>query len=274
MSDEENKLANDGNIKYYGQPEDMFKLYQAIGKAQSEFLPLPKKQAGQYGNQKFDYAPYHVIRKCILPALTANGVSVMQPTHSENGQVAVTLIVSGHGAAINSTILFEKNQTGQDRFTKEVKFDVQLFGREHTYWRRYQLQSFFCLEGDKDADDLVEDVPTETKHQASKPAAARAPAESKANVVVAAPTKPVDVAAPGAKGQTVTEKLSSDTRSVNQKLTDAMKALKWSMDDFSKLINDNLDRFPGYLGDVLKMTSDEKNTLYSILVEKGLGVTS
>lgn len=255
--------TNTNNVVFYGEPASVFALYQAIGKAQSEFKDIPKNKAGQFGNQKFDYAPYHVIRKCILPALTENGVAIMQPTHTEGEKVAVTLIVSGHGAAISSTIVFDKNQTGTDRFTKEVKFDVQLFGREHTYWRRYQLQSFFCLEGDKDADDPSEAVPNEPKPEASKRVATEKAAERKADAVVAEAKKP-DNAGKASVERTAVN--SGDSRSINEKLMDAKKQLKWEMSDFDAFCHENITSFPGFIS-ALKMTSEEKLTLYNLLVE-------
>lgn len=252
----------------YGDMLAVFKLYDAIGKASAEFADVPKNTAGQYGNQKFSYAPYHVLRKCIVPALTKYGVSVMQPTHTEGDKVAVTLIVSGHDAAISSTILFKADQTGKDRYSQEVKFDVQLFGREHTYWRRYQLQSFFCLEGDKDADDPPDTVVSApstgtgarmdtgvsaSKGPVSKPivatgAGAESPKESKASVA----------------GNTVAD---SDKRSVNEKLLDAKKQLNWEIPkDFDAFAKEHIEEFPDYVT-ATKMTNEHKTTMWRLLVE-------
>jgi len=257
------------NLQSFGEQENVFKLYEAIGKAQSEFADLPKQTAGQYGNQKFNYAAYHTIRKCILPALTKYGITFIQPTHSEGDKTAVTLVVSGHGAAVTSTIVFDKNQTGKDRFTQEVKFDVQLWGREHTYWRRYQLQSFFAMEGDKDADDLPEVAPVVAKPE-DKPVKQTVKAEKPADKPVVEPAKAAeqsDAAPVRAEAAKPAEGKNINPRTANERLLDAKKQLNWEIPrDFDIFAKEHIDQLPGYVT-ATKMTNDQKQIMWNLLVE-------
>jgi len=117
------------------------KLYEELAAAALEFVPIPKMAKGQSGNRHFDYANYATIMRCVRPALSKHGIVIMQPLHSADDAVTTT-ILAGHGAAVISSFSFPSHK------------DPQEFGKHHTYYRRYQLQSMLGLEGDKDADDL------------------------------------------------------------------------------------------------------------------------
>jgi hypothetical protein len=218
-----------------------------------------------------------------LPSLTANGVSIMQPLHREGNRVASTLIVAGHGAAISSTVTFDLNHESIDRFTKEKKFDVQLFGKDHTYWRRYQLQAFFCLEGDADAADPDDIAPPKPENRDAESAAARPDSNgskakdqsSPANVQPAkrADDAPVDDKGgsekPTGNGSVDAQKQpvkSGDARTLNDKLLEAMKQLKWTMKDLDAFARENIESFPGFV-QATKMTDNQKLTMWNLLVE-------
>src|SRR5687767_6917774 len=132
------------------EPGAINKLYDAIGRASAVFPDLPRTATGRIGKngeRSFQYAPYHKVVKCIRGTLADNGVSFMQPIHTEeDGKVSITLLVCGHGAAITSTLKFVQSN------------DPKVFGADTTYHKRYQLTSFFGLEGDPDADDFETDV--------------------------------------------------------------------------------------------------------------------
>lgn len=130
---------NLGTLKFEGNPT---KLYEALAKAQLNFVPIPRSKPGQSGNRNFKYADYATIMRCVRPALAEQQITVLQPLHSSDGQAVTTTILAGHGAAIISSLSFPTQR------------DPQEFGKHHTYYRRYQLQSMLGLEGDKDADDL------------------------------------------------------------------------------------------------------------------------
>lgn len=142
------------------------KLYEELAKAQAEFTPIPRNKPGQSGNRHFEYANYATIMRCVRPALAAHGISVLQPLHSRDGNAVTTTILAGHGGAIVSSFSFPAHK------------DPQEFGKCHTYYRRYQLQSMLGLEGDKDADDLP-DVNEQgfTEQAASSPKAPKASVE-------------------------------------------------------------------------------------------------
>lgn len=134
---------------------DPTKLYEALAKAQGEFPDIPRLSEGQAGSRKFGYAGYATIMKCVRPALTKHGIAILQPLHSRESPVTTT-ILAGHGASIISSLSFPQQKDPQD------------FGKHHTYYRRYQLQSMLGLEGDKDADES--DIPERSAQSFSEPA--------------------------------------------------------------------------------------------------------
>ena len=244
------------NLTYQeSEPGAMTKLYAALGNAMANFPDLPRTATGQISkDRKFQYAPYHKVVRCIKPSLAEQAVMFVQPLHSEeDGMVSITLLVTGHGAAISSTLKFKKND------------DVKLFGADCTYHKRYQLTSFFGLEGDPDADDFDHSM-VESSAKVSKPVPA------KSEPAKAAPAKPVetkdegqakDVAAPADSSSKVQE----DTRPISAKLTDAMKQLVWKMEDFDKFCKENSEEFPGFVS-AAKLPPEGKQKLYDLLVAK------
>ena len=224
---------------------DTTKLFDAIGKASKKFQPLPKNKPGQYGNQKFDYAPYHTIRKCILNHLLDEGVTFIQPIHSEGTSCAVTLIVSGHGSLIQTTLKFEMNSKPQD------------FGKESTYYRRYQLQSFFCLEGDKDADDL-EDPVSEVKEIPIEKVVAKREEPATVNESVKGSDKPRDSNTPAKKTEV--------PKSINDALIGAMKQLGWTMEDMNAFCREFPQHFPNFVK-ATALSEVGKATLLTLLGE-------
>jgi hypothetical protein len=224
---------------------DSTKLFDAIGRASAKFQPLPKNKSGQYGHQKFDYAPYHTVRKCILSHLLAEGVSIAQPIHSESSKAAVTLVVCGHGCTVTSTLKFDMNPKCQD------------FGKESTYYRRYQLQSFFCLEGDKDADDL-EDPVSEVKEIPVEKVVAKREEPATVTEPVKGSDKPRNADIPVKKTQVPS--------SINDALIGAMKQLGWSMDDMNAFCREYPQHFPNFVK-ATALSEVGKATLLTLLGE-------
>lgn len=121
-------------------------LFSAIGACQSEFPALPKSAKGQAGGGRFNYVPLDQVIEGMKPQLKEYGVSYSQLLHSEDKESALTLVVAGHGALVSTTFKFARDRNPQDA------------GKQVTYYRRYQLLSFFGIVGDQDADsDSVED---------------------------------------------------------------------------------------------------------------------
>lgn len=239
-------------------PGNINALYEAIGKASAAFPALPRTAKGMISNTRsFQYAPYHKVVECIKPSLTSNGLGFIQPIHTEvDGYVSITLVVFGHGGTIASTLKFKQDT------------DPKVFGANCTYHKRYQLTSFFGLEGDPDADDFDNSV-VETTAKISK----TVPVESKP---AAKPeTKALegsnegqakDTTAAAAVSETPkTSKVQQDTRSIGAKLTDAMKQLIWKMEDFDAFCKQYPEDFPGFIS-ASKLSPDGKQKLYDMLV--------
>ncbi len=261
-------MSNESLIYNESEPGALYKLYAAVGQASAEFPDLPRTATGQVGkDRKFQYAPYHKVVRCIKPSLAKQGVTFLQPLHTEeDGKVSITLIVAGHGAVIASTVKFDKNS------------DVKVFGADTTYHKRYQLTAFFGLEGDPDADDF-EDSVLETQAKVSK----IPQAEPKRAVV--AETKVVEnVSKPSAENDYtpvrneetpktdeqdreigVSRRVQKDTRSIGDKLNDAMKQLKWTIPDFDAFCKEHLDEFPNFVS-AAKLPPNDKVKLWELLV--------
>lgn len=230
----------------------LVKLYDAIGAASVEFPPLPRTATGQVGkDRKFKYAPYHKVVQCIKRPLAEKGVSFIQPIHTEqDGKVSVTLIVTGHGAAIESTLVFKQDS------------DPKVLGADITYHKRYQLTSFFGLEGDPDADDFEDDVIERKAVVVEKPVAAKPAEADKAEVVASKPE--------AAKVESKTEPsaeaaMKADKRPIGEKLTDAMKQLVWKMKDFDAFCKEHREEFPDFVS-AARLPPEKQQRLYELLV--------
>ena len=230
---------NLGTLKFEGNPT---KLYEALAKAQLNFVPIPKNKPGQSGNRNFKYADYATLMRCVRPALAEQGIIVIQPLHSSDGACVTTTILAGHGAAIVSSFSFPPQK------------DPQEFGKHHTYYRRYQLQSMLGLEGDKDADDLPDvneerqgfteqATPAKKEPKEPKPAAPKAngasvekssaPASAEKTTTSAAPSEPTTASKPA-----TSEKATQAIESIpEEKLNGVLSAIMKQMDPPWKLMN-------------------------------------
>lgn len=261
------------SLSFYENPSEpgtVNALYAAIGKASASFPDLPRTATGQIGkDRKFQYAPYHKVVKCIRGPLAENGVSFMQPIHSDgDGMVSITLLVCGHGAAIESTLRFKQSD------------DPKVFGADTTYHKRYQLTSFFGLEGDPDADDFETDL-AEVAAKATKPVASKPEAkkqDSSTDVATGGPSKSGEVAKnPEAQSKVSAESKSDeaakalesvqkvDKRPIGEKLTDAMKQLVWKMADFDAFCKNYPEEFPDFVG-AARLPPEKQQRLYELLV--------
>lgn len=245
------------------EPGALKKLYAAIGLAMVAFPDLPRTATGQVGkDRKFQYAPYHKVVKCIKAPLAKEGVAFMQPLHSEgDGKVSVTLIVTGYGAFITSTLKYNQDN------------DPKIFGANATYYKRYQLTNFFGLEGDPDADDF-NDIDVASQVALSKPVQNESlPAAPVAAKVVeatnGASVEETKTPQPSVKiEESVNAKaIAKDGRSIGDKLSDAMRQLNWKMPDFDVFCKENPSDFPGFVS-ASKLPPDGKIKLYELLVLK------
>lgn len=264
-------------------------LFENLAKAHAEFLPIPKQAAGQIGKRNFKYADYATIMRCVRPALSKYGISIIQLLHSRGANAVTTTILAGHGASVSGSFSFKPND------------DPQEFGRHHTYYRRYQLQAILCIEGDKDADDLP-DV-NESRHETSgytepakeSKAAPKAPEasvekkpvpangqktngsakQSDGSTSEAATSKPKNEApatSPKAdkKSEPSAESAKKDDpasalNTINKLLANAMEQLGWEMPEILEFYKGHVD--PAGFKRAANLTIDQKRQLHAKLVE-------
>jgi ERF superfamily protein len=256
---------------------DPTKLYEELAKAQAEFTAVPKTSDGQIGQQKFKYAGYATLVRCVRPALSAHGITLFQPLHSRGGMAVTTTILAGHGASISSSFEFKAAFTKKQKDGTVVD-DPQEFGRAHTYYRRYQLQAMLGIEGDKDADDLA-DVNTEKTQYVepkAEPKAEKKGPVSAAATSVSAEEKPTPSATPSAsttppaggkaKPAATTAAPADTTKTLNELLQSAMAQLKWKMPEVKEFFKEHID--PAGFESAANLTLEAKRALYNKMIEK------
>lgn len=105
-------------------------LYAALAKAQTEMGKALKDSDNPHFKSK--YADLASVMAACMPALNANGIAVLQPTHDEDGRMYVKTIFvhasSGETAECRVPLIVAKN-------------DMQGYGSAVTYARRYGLMS-------------------------------------------------------------------------------------------------------------------------------------
>jgi hypothetical protein len=225
---------------------DTAKLFEAVGKAMNKMRPLPRTATGSIAKgHTFQYAPLRKVVECIKADLHSEGVSFMQALHTDDNNCAVTLIVGGHGASVTSTFCFPSSN------------DPKKFGADSTYYRRYQLTSFFGLEGDPDADDFEDPVSSVQEIPVEK-------------VVAKEPVKEVknEVAKESDKTPHQNKPANSNKvpASVNDALIGAMKQLGWSMDDMNAFCREFPQHFPNFVK-ATALSEVGKATLLTLLGE-------
>lgn len=113
-------------------------LYVALIKAQGEFDTPQKKSDGQDGNRKFKYADLEELIGCTRPALSANGLGVMQPVQWVDGaHVLDTILVHTSGEVISYRMILPADFS-----------DIKKFGAVISYLRRYAYQAILCIAAD------------------------------------------------------------------------------------------------------------------------------
>lgn len=268
------------SLRIEGEPS---KLYEALAKAQAEFLPVPRSDEGQVGtSRKFKYAGYATLMRCVRPALTKYGVALLQPLHYRDGMAVTTTIVAGHGASISTSFAFNADFSRKDKNGVTTE-DCQEFGRCHTYYRRYQLQSILGVEGDDDADNLPLPKPTaqfsEPEKEAKAPKAPKAPVSAepksvsvetlpKASVTPSESSTPTNGKAEEPKPATKSTPLH-DMKTINKMLHEGMQKLKWGMGDVQAFFAEHVD--PAGFTKADNLTIEQKRALHSKMVElKGI----
>lgn len=125
-------------------------LYAALAKAQGAFQPIVKnrnvvitmKQGGSY---KFRYADLEEINAKTRPALSANGLALIQTVeHGQQGPLLVCRLMHAQGGMIAS----EVSMPG----ARDLG-DPKAFGAAITYLRRYMVTAMLGVAADDDLDE-------------------------------------------------------------------------------------------------------------------------
>lgn len=146
-------------LRFDGPPECVAELVAKLAEARTEFTEVKKARQGQMGHQKFLYSPLGVLTDASMIHLNKRGIFVAQPiTESPTpGKQRLTLMILGHGARITSWVDFVPVQ------------EIKEYGKDTTYRRRYQYNSFFVLDGEPDADEAAKLREETTTTNAKKP---------------------------------------------------------------------------------------------------------
>lgn len=116
------------DIGYQPQQTPMMLLVSALAKARAEFDAVTKNANNPFFKSK--YADLSEVIGAITPALSANGLVVVQPIEqTENGLLLRTQLYHVGGGVIESTFAIPENK------------DIQKLGSAITYVRRYSLSS-------------------------------------------------------------------------------------------------------------------------------------
>lgn len=152
------------------EPPGLGAIAAALAKAQPDFKPVKrertvtvrKRDGGQY---TFSYAPLDVVLAAVQPALSANGLAVVQLI---DGGYLVTMLLHESGAYL------------EGRTALPDGVDAQALGSAITYLRRYAVQALLGIAAEED-DDGNRAAGNETEAAPPRPDTGRAsPREAEA----------------------------------------------------------------------------------------------
>ena len=113
-------------------------LIKAMVAARSAFTPIRKEAVGQIGSDRtYRYADLSGLLEATMPALSANGLTVMQAVDAETATL-VTRIAHTSGEWAEAT------------YPLPMNLQPQQFGSSLTYGRRYSLAALLCLAAEDD----------------------------------------------------------------------------------------------------------------------------
>lgn len=167
-------LVGAEGFEEHGTPDQLAALYGALAAASGNFKPVVKNRDGQYKGARFKYATLEALIEATRPALAAEGVFIAQPptrVNPESAKACVRTIVT-HKAGGKWVFLFEFAVIG----------DIQSYGTQVTYIRRYQYQATTGIDsGEPDADEMGDSQPATPQKNRQPPAPQRQerPAPSK-----------------------------------------------------------------------------------------------
>jgi hypothetical protein len=124
----------------------------ALLKAQKEMGNAKKDSVNPFFKSK--YSDLNSVREAVIPLLNENGIAVMQPMVTIDGNEYV------------KTILLHESGECIESFTKilcKAQNDPQAYGSGVTYARRYGLQSLVCIGAEDDDAKQATKEPIKTK---------------------------------------------------------------------------------------------------------------
>jgi hypothetical protein len=134
--------------------ESVNEIAAALAKAQSQMKNAALNKVNPHFKSK--YADLAGIRDTVIPALTANGIAVVQTLEA---------------SAVLTRLLHTSGQWIESACPIPPAPDMQKMGSAITYARRYSLSAICGIAADEDDDaNSVSDVPTQQTRQAAKPA--------------------------------------------------------------------------------------------------------
>jgi hypothetical protein len=138
-------------------------LAAAMLRVQSEIEdPTKNKRADAGKRGSYRYADLPAVLDVVRPALTANGLAVMQFPCEHDGQPALTtLLMHQSGEWVETTMKL-----------RPVQSDPQSVGSAQSYYRRYALLALCGIAADDDDDGKAASQPKPQQQQQQQPARA------------------------------------------------------------------------------------------------------
>lgn len=140
-------------------------LWAALALAQGAFQPIKKnREVTVRPNGKapytFEYATLDNVLAATVPALSANGLALLQPFyHGPNGLEIRTILAHASGARLEAVTELPKVET------------IQAAGSSITYLKRYQVQAILGVSSEEDDDGNAADGnKVEARQDKSRPA--------------------------------------------------------------------------------------------------------
>ncbi len=170
--------AEDATFRIVG---DAGALFGALAAAQGAFLPITKNRTVTVRPRDkpaytFDYATLDQVLAACVPALSANGLALLQPFyHGPNGLEIRTILAHSSGARLESVTELPKTE------------NIQGAGSALTYLKRYQVQAILGVSSEEDDDGNAADG---NKVEAMSPRSRPAPPPKPAAAPATTPRKP------------------------------------------------------------------------------------
>ena len=130
-------------------------LLQKIGEVQQSINKITKNKPGY--NDRYKYFDINDLLDALNPQLKTQGLVVIQP-------ITIRETVTGIVRDVLKTIVTDGKDSMEYNMLLPNNLDPQKIGSAITYYRRYSLQSLFCLRAkDDDAESASKATPKKAK---------------------------------------------------------------------------------------------------------------